>query len=116
MWRIRFLSIQTLGLAALLAAAGGCRDEPRGAAGSGEAKPAGDTSPGAAQAARASRRPLKRPPVEPPMDVSAPPADALETDSGMAFVILSEGTRGDAPGINDIVQIHYTTWTTEGET
>lgn len=116
MSRIRSLSIQSLGLAALLAAAGGCRDEPRGAAGSGEARPASDTSPGAAQAARASRRPLERPPIEPPMDVSAPPAEARKIDSGMAFVVLSEGTRDETPGINDIVQIHYTTWTTGGET
>lgn len=109
MSRIRSLRFQILGLAALMAAAAGCRDDSPGARG--EARPASDTT-----AARATRRPLERPPIEPPMDVSAPPADARKTASGVAFVILSEGAEDEVPGINDIVHIHYTTWTTDGET
>jgi FKBP-type peptidyl-prolyl cis-trans isomerase len=58
----------------------------------------------------------KRPPIEPPRDVSAPPADAQKTASGLAYVILAEGGQARKPGINDTVRIHYTAWTVGGET
>jgi FKBP-type peptidyl-prolyl cis-trans isomerase len=58
----------------------------------------------------------KRPPIEPPMSVSAPPADAQKSKSGLAYVVLAEGGQDQQPGINDTVRIHYTVWSTNGET
>lgn len=51
------------------------------------------------------------------MDVSAPPADAVKTESGLAYKILTEGgATSISPGPNDMVHIHYTIWKTSGET
>ena len=49
-----------------------------------------------------------------PSDVSAPPADATVTASGLAYKIL-EGPPGDQPGPADKVTVHYTGWTTDGQ-
>jgi len=46
-----------------------------------------------------------------PADVSAPPADALRTESGLAYKILSGDLAGDRPGPADKVTVHYTGWT-----
>lgn len=52
--------------------------------------------------------------VEPPMDVSAPPADALKSSSGMPYKVLTAGS-GDKPGLNDTVMVNYTGWRTNGQ-
>ena len=49
-----------------------------------------------------------------PDDVAAPPADAEVTDSGLAFKVLHAGTGDEHPGPSDIVKVHYTGWTTDG--
>lgn len=50
-----------------------------------------------------------------PPDVAAPPADAERTESGLASKVIREGT-GDQPRRpEDRVQVHYTGWTTDGE-
>lgn len=49
-----------------------------------------------------------------PDDVAAPPTTAEVTDSGLAFVILQAGTGDEHPGPVDIVKVHYTGWTTDG--
>ena len=101
-------SLAPIVLAALVTTAG-CNDD---------AGPAQTAQPGAAEdSARpsASQR-QKRPPIEPPRDVSAPPADAQKTASGLAYVLLAAGSQGQKPTINDTVRIHYTAWTTSGET
>lgn len=49
-----------------------------------------------------------------PDDVAAPPADAQVTDSGLAFKILQPGTGDEHPSSSDIVKVHYTGWTTDG--
>lgn len=50
-----------------------------------------------------------------PPDVAAPPADAQRTDSGLASKVLQVGTGSQHPGPADIVQVHYTGWTTDGK-
>jgi FKBP-type peptidyl-prolyl cis-trans isomerase len=79
------------------------------------AQPAQDDQAGKANI-RVSNAREKKPPMTPPMDVSAPPADAQKTPSGLAYVILAEGAQDQQPGVNDTVRIHYTVWSTRGDT
>jgi FKBP-type peptidyl-prolyl cis-trans isomerase len=108
-------SLGPLALAALtaLVTTGGCqektsKDTPQSAA------------PAAATPAEAStpdvRRPPKREPIPPPLPVAAPPADAQKTASGLSYVILSQGTKDEKPGLNDTVRVQYTAWSPDGET
>jgi FKBP-type peptidyl-prolyl cis-trans isomerase len=63
---------------------------------------------GAATAAAASGLPA-------PPDVSAPPADAIKTASGLVSKILVAGTGAEHPSQNDSVKVNYTGWTTDGK-
>ncbi len=56
--------------------------------------------PGAAQAA--------------PDDVSAPPADAVTSSSGLSSRVLTPGAGGQQPTVADFVTVHYTGWTADG--
>ena len=49
-----------------------------------------------------------------PEDVAAPPADAELTSSGLATKVLQVGTGTDHPAPADVVEVHYTGWTTDG--
>jgi peptidylprolyl isomerase len=49
-----------------------------------------------------------------PPDVAAPPADAAKTASGLATKVLKAGTVKEHPMKTDLVTIHYTGWTTDG--
>jgi FKBP-type peptidyl-prolyl cis-trans isomerase len=98
-------------LLAALATTTGCEDK------AGKDQPAqgeADQAGAAKGTAKVTQRD-KQPRIEPPMDVSAPPADAQKTPSGLAYVILAEGGQPQKPGINDTVRIHYTVWRTNGE-
>ncbi len=53
-----------------------------------------------------------RPPV--PEDVAAAPADALRTESGLAYKVLTPGTADVHPDANDLVAVHFTGWTPQG--
>jgi len=53
--------------------------------------------------------------VPPPPDVSAPPADAQKTASGLATKVLRPGSGNDHPSKDDIVRVDYTGWTTDGK-
>ena len=57
---------------------------------------------------------IRRDPKVPPPDVSAPPADAEHTASGIAFKILKPGSGTRRPTQADRVTVHYTGWTTNG--
>ncbi|MEZ4241909.1 MAG: FKBP-type peptidyl-prolyl cis-trans isomerase [Myxococcota bacterium] len=51
------------------------------------------------------------PPIEAPADVSAPPADATKTASGLAYKVLQPGKGTEHPGPTSKVTVHYTGWT-----
>jgi peptidylprolyl isomerase len=53
------------------------------------------------------------PPAAPP-DVAAPPADATTTPSGLAYKVLRPGTGTRHPKKRDLVTVHYSGWTTDG--
>lgn len=50
-----------------------------------------------------------------PPDVAAAPADAERTESGLATKVLQAGSGTEHPGPQDLVQVHYTGWTTDGQ-
>jgi FKBP-type peptidyl-prolyl cis-trans isomerase len=52
---------------------------------------------------------------ETPADVSAVPADATKTDSGLASKVLQKGTGETHPAKADTVTVHYSGWTTDGK-
>ena len=54
-------------------------------------------------------------PSRAPAEVKAPPADAKQTASGLAYKVLQEGTGGRHPKSNSNVTVHYTGWTTDGK-
>jgi len=53
-------------------------------------------------------------PVTPP-DVAAPPADAIRTESGLAYKVLRQGPGKMHPKPGDRVLVSYTGWTSEGK-
>jgi FKBP-type peptidyl-prolyl cis-trans isomerase len=53
--------------------------------------------------------------MPPPPDVSAPPADASRTTSGLAWRVIEPGTGTRHPRPADRVTVHYTGWTTDGQ-
>jgi FKBP-type peptidyl-prolyl cis-trans isomerase len=50
-----------------------------------------------------------------PSDVAAPPSDAVKTASGLAFKVLTSGAGKRHPVATDMVEVHYTGWTTSGQ-
>ena len=50
-----------------------------------------------------------------PEDVSAPPATAKRTGSGLAYRVLKKGTGKAHPKVTDRVTVHYSGWTTDGK-
>ncbi len=50
-----------------------------------------------------------------PADVTAPPADATKTESGLAFKVLREGTGTQKPKARSRVSVHYSGWTVDGQ-
>jgi FKBP-type peptidyl-prolyl cis-trans isomerase len=54
------------------------------------------------------------PPPETPADLTAPPADAITTSSGLVYRSLREGDGGDSPVATSKVNVHYTGWMVEG--
>jgi peptidylprolyl isomerase len=50
-----------------------------------------------------------------PDDVTAPPADAEKTESGLASKVLAKGSGDQHPDSWDEVTVHYTGWTTDGQ-
>lgn len=54
--------------------------------------------------------------VQPPLDVSRPPADAVKTSSGLAYKTLVKSEAGAQPKPEDTVLARYTAWRRNGET
>jgi peptidylprolyl isomerase len=59
--------------------------------------------------------PAKPGDIPAPPDVAAAPADATKTASGLAYKVLQPGSGGDKPAAEDVVEVHYTGWTTDGK-
>ena len=53
--------------------------------------------------------------MQAPDDVAEPPEDAEVTDTGLASKVLREGDGDAHPSATDVVTVHYTGWTTDGE-
>lgn len=53
--------------------------------------------------------------LETPKDVSAVPADAAITKSGLASKVLNAGSGEGHPAAADTVTVHYSGWTTDGK-
>ncbi|GAB4297009.1 MAG: hypothetical protein Kow0090_12200 [Myxococcota bacterium] len=56
---------------------------------------------------------VKGPPVPP--DVAAIPADAEKAPSGLAWKVLKKGEGTSHPKDADVIKVHYTGWTTDGQ-
>jgi FKBP-type peptidyl-prolyl cis-trans isomerase len=54
-------------------------------------------------------------PPEVPSDVAAAPADAVKTESGLAYKVLKAGTGTAHPTAASKVEVHYSGWTTDGK-
>ena len=52
--------------------------------------------------------------LPPPTDLESAPADATVTDSGLACVVLREGTGSEHPQIYDTVEMHQVVWSKDG--
>jgi FKBP-type peptidyl-prolyl cis-trans isomerase len=51
---------------------------------------------------------------ETPKDVKGPPKAAKKTKSGLAYMVLKKGSGTDRPKAENVVEVHYTGWTTDG--
>ena len=51
-----------------------------------------------------------------PADVSEPPPDAVKTASGLVSRTITPGTSTEKPTPTDVITVHYTGWTADGET
>ena len=49
-----------------------------------------------------------------PEDVAAPPVKAIVSETGLASLLLEAGTETERPTASDIVTVHYSGWTTDG--
>jgi FKBP-type peptidyl-prolyl cis-trans isomerase len=52
--------------------------------------------------------------VRSPPDVRAPPLSAHRTASGLAYTVLRPGRREPKPSLEDVVEVKYSGWTTDG--
>ncbi len=50
-----------------------------------------------------------------PADVAAAPKDAERTESGLASKVLTAGSGTKHPSATQIVEVHYSGWTTDGK-
>jgi len=104
-------------LAAALACAGLlCLSSPGCQKGSDDKKQATGTDAGSDKSGkkRPSATRSRKEKIPPPPDVAAPPADAKKTEKGVAYKILTPKPGAQKPGPNDTVVVHYTGWTTDG--
>jgi len=49
-----------------------------------------------------------------PVDVAAPPPEAIRTSTGLTYRVLTPGPGGHHPGENATVTVNYTGWTLDG--
>ncbi len=63
----------------------------------------------------AARAAGQTPAPAPPPDVAAPPSDATKSQTGLASKVVTAGAGADTPTPTDVVTVHYTGWTAEGQ-
>lgn len=98
-------TITTAALAALVAVSACSKDK------SDQVEPSEQATDTPAEAPKPDRQ--TKPPahaVPAPADVAAPPESATRTESGLAYLVLEEGTGTEKPGPNDVVQVEWTGW------
>jgi peptidylprolyl isomerase len=66
-----------------------------------------------AVAASSAQTPLAQIPA--PSDVTAPPADATKTPSGLVTKVEKPGAGKNHPAKDEVVTVDYTGWTTDGK-
>src|SRR5204863_6192474 len=54
------------------------------------------------------------PDIPAPADLTAPPAEAVRSPSGLVSRIVTPGTGTETPQETDFVTVHYAGWTSEG--
>gem|GEM_PF-320346 len=84
----------------------GCTKSPPPAARAPEGAPAEEPAPPPAASAESA--------IPAPSDVAAAPAGAEKSESGLAWVVLKEGSADAPPGLGGTVVIHYSGWTRDG--
>ena len=52
--------------------------------------------------------------LTPPPDLTAPPADATKSATGLISKVISRGTSEEKPSATDIVTVNYTGWASDG--
>src|SRR5690349_12606032 len=52
--------------------------------------------------------------LNPPSDLTAPPADATKSATGLISKVVSRGTSEEKPTATDIVTVNYTGWASDG--
>ena len=87
----------------------------KAAAGAGSAKGDERTAEDRAKLVNTRGPTADRGPDTPPMALNHPPADAVETASGMFYKVLAPAPDGRKPVANDVAFLHYTGWKTSGE-
>ncbi|HXH24167.1 MAG TPA: FKBP-type peptidyl-prolyl cis-trans isomerase [Vicinamibacterales bacterium] len=55
------------------------------------------------------------PGLAPPPDLASPPPDAVKSPSGLVSKVISAGAGADRPAATDVVTVHYTGWSSDGE-
>jgi hypothetical protein len=63
----------------------------------------------------AEERPTPMGTPKAPVDLKAPPKDALRTPSGLAYVVVESGKGTRTPALGAQVVAHYAAWTTNGK-
>ena len=69
----------------------------------------------AAAACGAHARPARRRATAAPPDLTAPPADATKSATGLISKVLQPGDEREKPAATDIVTVHYTGWSSDGK-
>jgi FKBP-type peptidyl-prolyl cis-trans isomerase len=102
-------------LAASIASLGACQKADKKDKDDKAAKTTDGTKAGASRPDPTNKGP-KPGDIPAPADVAAAPADAMKTENGVHYKVLTPAAApGDKPGVNDTVEVHYTGWTTDGK-
>jgi len=118
------MKLARLALVALFTLSGACQKGSDKPADTDEAETGtGDSAEGAATVdPKAAKTPTdkavpagQRKEIPAPPDVAAPPEDADQSKSGLAWKVLQPGEGTDRPNEWDSVSVNYTGWTTDGK-